>query len=368
VEAASKTAAQMAADVEQVAGRAQDVASATAQTRSTAEHGALAVRETVTGMADIKAVVSQAAKTVQELGGLGSKIGAVVETIDDIAEQTNLLALNAAIEAARAGEHGRGFAVVADEVRKLAERSQRETKAIAALIRSVQDSTQHAVESMARGAERVEAGTAQAAVAGRALEEILTGVEMTANQVIEIAAAAQEMSTRGRDVTDAIDLIAAEALGVQATSDEMAGSAAGVGRAIEDISLVASDTTAATDEVSGATAEMSGRMVDMRHRAASLATTAEQLRAMVGGFHLGDEAPDRIARPDAAPAAAPPRAGRESAVPIAPVAPLPAAPWRERLVAPVPPAANGAPPVANGVPLAGMTPRRRASDWQRHSG
>ncbi len=298
VEEASRTAAQMAAGVDQVAARAQDVASATAQTRTTAEHGASAVRQTVTGMSDIKQVVSEAAETVQELGGLSMKIGAVVETIDDIAEQTNLLALNAAIEAARAGEHGRGFAVVADEVRKLAERSQRETKSIAALIREVQEGTRQAVESMERGAERVEASTTQAAEAGRALEEILQGVERTASQVVEIASATQEMAARGREVSEAIDLIAGEALGVQSTSTEMASSAHGVGTAIEEIAHVASDTTSATDEVSITTADTSMRMGEMRSTASALAATAEQLRALVGRFQLGGSQEPGVTSPD----------------------------------------------------------------------
>src|SRR4029079_9892533 len=123
----------------------------------------------------------------------GEKIGDVVETIDDIAEQTNLLALNAAIEAARAGEHGRGFAVVADEVRKLAERSQRETKSISELIRDVQLGTREAVEAMAEGTIKVDEGSAEADQAGRALEEILTAMQATVRQVEEIAAAVQEM-------------------------------------------------------------------------------------------------------------------------------------------------------------------------------
>ena len=116
--------------------------------------GAMAVDETAGGMKRIKVAVEATAVRVTQLGAKGEQIGAIVETIDDIAEQTNLLALNAAIEAARAGEQGKGFAVVADEVRKLAERSSRATKEIAALIAEVQQDTDEAVAAMDAGRPR----------------------------------------------------------------------------------------------------------------------------------------------------------------------------------------------------------------------
>ena len=171
VEAAGKALTDMSSAIDSTSsasGRLAEVASTAA---AAAEHGAGAVRETVAGMSRIKTTTADAAARVRELGAKSDQIGAIVETIDDIAEQTNLLALNAAIEAARAGEQGRGFAVVADEVRKLAERSSAATKEIAALIAEVQHVTEAAVSAMeagaARGRQRSNAGRPGRLVARR---------------------------------------------------------------------------------------------------------------------------------------------------------------------------------------------------------
>ena len=286
IQRVAETASSMASSVDQVASDAREVAEAGAATRESAQHGAAAVRETVAGMREIHAVVSEAAGKVEQLGKLGEKIGNVVETIDDIAEQTNLLALNAAIEAARAGEHGRGFAVVADEVRKLAERSQRETKAISELIREVQTGTRDAVKAMESGSSKVEQGTAKADQAGVALTEILDAIEAMVERVTVIAGAAQQMTTASRGVVDAMGNISAIVEESSAATEEMAAQAGQVSESIQSIASAAEQSSGATRQVSASAEEMSAQVEDVSEQAEMLAGTAAEVQSLLAQFRV----------------------------------------------------------------------------------
>jgi methyl-accepting chemotaxis protein len=154
--------------------------------------GGAAVSETIKGMQRIRATVQSTGKKIKGLGERSLEIGAIIEVINEIATQTNLLALNAAIEAARAGEQGKGFAVVADEVRKLAERAARATKDITGLIKGIQVETSEAVTVMEEGTREVEEGTKLADQAGAALREIEQIVKQTATLMTDITRAAAD--------------------------------------------------------------------------------------------------------------------------------------------------------------------------------
>lgn len=170
-----------------------------------ARQGGQIVIETIKGMNKIAEVVLSAAETVEKLGSSSNQIGEIIQVIDDIADQTNLLALNAAIEAARAGEQGRGFAVVADEVRKLAERTTKATKEIAVMIKKIQEDTELAVSSMKQGTMEVEKGKGLAEKAGESLQEIIVGTEKGADLIKQLAAASEQQASTSEEMSKNIE-------------------------------------------------------------------------------------------------------------------------------------------------------------------
>jgi methyl-accepting chemotaxis protein len=179
-------------------------------------------------MKRIADVVNRSAETVKALGNSSNQIGEIIVVIDDIADQTNLLALNAAIEAARAGEQGRGFAVVADEVRKLAERTTKATKEISGMIKSIQADTAGAVSSMEEGTHEVDSGIKLADRAGASLREIVGMIQNLTDMVAQIASASEQQSSASEQISKNVDAISK-------VTGETASGTQQVARAAEDL-------------------------------------------------------------------------------------------------------------------------------------
>jgi len=205
----SSAVEEMSASIIEVARKSGEAANEATESGKIAQEGGEVVSETIVGMNAIADAVKAGAASVSELGKRGEQIGQIIEVINDIADQTNLLALNAAIEAARAGEHGRGFAVVADEVRKLADRTTKATEEIAQSIQAIQSETGEAVTKMNAGTEQVTVGVEKATQAGESLQQIVQGTESVAGSIQSIAAAAEQQSAAAEEVSRNIESITA---------------------------------------------------------------------------------------------------------------------------------------------------------------
>lgn len=224
----------------------------------TASTGSKEVGKAVEEMHFIETAVGESAQVIAGLGEESKKIGTIVDTISEIAAQTNLLALNAAIEAARAGEHGRGFAVVADEVRKLAEQSQDAAGRIAELIGAIQRAASQAVAAMETGTEQVKSGTGAVTKAGDTFQQI-------ADMVNQVADASGRMSQ---------------------TVQELAGGTAQISRAVQTIDEMSRKVSGESETVSAATEEQTSTMNEIANASRSLAEMAQKLQEAAARFQI----------------------------------------------------------------------------------
>lgn len=278
------------AQVETNAARSYDLAVAVADA---AESGMKAVRETIEGMEQIRKSVHESNSVVSRLGERSVAIGKILNVIEDVAEQTNLLALNAAILAAQAGEYGKGFSVVAAEIRELSERTASSTRDIANLIRAVQEEVANALKTMSNGSRLVEDGVSLSHEAGKALNNILESASKASGMGKEIANATREQAKGSETVTHSVDRLQEMVKQINGATTQQAQGSEHIMRAVESMREVTKYVRQAmVEQKSGSTmiSTAAERMIDMIHEifqvAANQSTESEKIVATMQQVRL----------------------------------------------------------------------------------
>ncbi len=252
---------EMTATVLEVAQNASSTAEAASHANTAAEEGSGRVRQAVTGIGQVAESAGRLGQVLTDLDSQAAEIGRIIGVINDIADQTNLLALNAAIEAARAGEAGRGFAVVADEVRKLAEKTMTATKEVEQSIGRIQEGSRQAVSSMRETERQVAAGTEATDKAGASLEQIIKSILDMSGQVAQIATAAEEQSSAAEEINHSIEEIASVAAEAEEGATQTAQATrdlASLSQELLTLSLAFSGETADRDKLRASKGDMKG--------------------------------------------------------------------------------------------------------------
>ncbi|HBK61120.1 MAG TPA: hypothetical protein DDZ84_10060 [Firmicutes bacterium] len=283
---ASELAIQMAKELEQISSYLDRMDKDMRSTVKASEEGDRSVSQVAQSIAKIKEASAEVEVASDGLDKSSREIGRVVQVIGDIADQTNLLALNAAIEAARAGEQGKGFAVVADEVRKLAERSLAETKAISKLIEQTMADTKRVSVAIETSGKLVEESMPMVAASTSSLQKIREHATETLQVVESVVKAGQSVTAAADKVKNAMVDSVAVADQNAAAAEEITASAAEVHKSIENVAAVSQENAAAVEEVSASSEEVSASIEEMASASQSLAAMASNLRELTTRFKV----------------------------------------------------------------------------------